>query len=74
MEVPLQDPDDLPRAGRFLLDHGIYATLAFYPGVPRHQVGFRLQLTAANTDHEVTQLLTVLDQLADTIPLRPRHP
>jgi len=49
IEVPLQDPDDLPRAGRFLLDHGIYATLAFYPGVPRHQVGFRLQLTAANT-------------------------
>jgi len=29
LEVPLQDPDDLPRAGRFLLDHGIYATLAF---------------------------------------------
>jgi len=74
IEVPLQDPDDLPRAGRFLLDHGIYATLAFYPGVPRHQVGFRLQLTAANTDHEVTELLAVLDQLADAIPLRPRHP
>jgi len=32
IEVPLADPDDLPRAGRFLLDHGIYATLAFYPG------------------------------------------
>jgi len=74
IEVPLQDPDDLPRAGRFLLDHGIYATLAFYPGVPRHQVGFRLQLTAANTDQQVTQLLAALDQLADTIPLRPRHP
>jgi len=74
VEVPLADPDDLPRAGRFLLDHGIYATLAFYPGVPRHQVGFRLQLTAANTDTEVTQLLAVLDQLADTTPLRPRHP
>src|SRR6266508_3851482 len=74
VEVPLADPDDLPRAGRFLLDHGIYATLAFYPGVPRQEVGFRLQLTAANTDTEVTQLLAVLDLLADTIPLRPRHP
>jgi len=74
IEVPLQDPDDLPRAGRFLLDHGIYATLAFYPGVPRHQVGFRLQLTAATTDTEVTQLLAVLDQLADTVPLRSRRP
>jgi 8-amino-7-oxononanoate synthase len=74
IEVPLADPEDLPRAGRFLLDHGIYATLAFYPGVPRQEVGFRLQLTAANTDAEVTQVLAVLDQLADTISLRPRHP
>jgi 8-amino-7-oxononanoate synthase len=74
IEVPLADPEDLPRAGRFLLDHGIYATLAFYPGVPRDEVGFRLQVTAANTDEEVTELLAVLDLLADTIPLRPRHP
>jgi 7-keto-8-aminopelargonate synthetase-like enzyme len=74
IEVPLADPEDLPRAGRFLLDHGVYATLAFYPGVPRQQVGFRLQLTAAHTDAEVTELLAVLDLLADTIPLRPRHP
>jgi 8-amino-7-oxononanoate synthase len=74
VEVPLADPEDLPRAGRFLLDHGIYATLAFYPGVPRQEVGFRQQHTAANTDEEITELLAVLDQLADTIPLRPRHP
>jgi 7-keto-8-aminopelargonate synthetase-like enzyme len=74
IEVPLADPQDLPRAGRFLLDHGIYATLAFYPGVPRQEVGFRLQLTAATTDQQVTELLAVLDRLADTIPLRPRHP
>jgi hypothetical protein len=42
--------------------------------VPRDEVGFRLQVTAANTDEEVTELLAVLDLLADTIPLRPRHP
>jgi len=53
IEVPLQDPDDLPRAGRFLLDHGIYATLAFYPGVlPRRApAGGRLPPTAHRRQH-----------------------
>ena len=45
-------------------------TLAFYPGVPREEVGFRIQVTAANTDDEVTELLAALDQLADVVPLR----
>jgi 8-amino-7-oxononanoate synthase len=57
VEVPLADPDDLDLAGRFLFDHGMYVTLAFYPGVPRDEVGFRLQVTAANTDDEVDELL-----------------
>jgi 8-amino-7-oxononanoate synthase len=70
VQVPLANPDDLELAGRFLFDHGIYVTLAFYPGVPRDEVGFRLQITAANTDEEVDQLLDVLDQLAATFPLR----
>jgi 8-amino-7-oxononanoate synthase len=69
VEVPLADPDDLARAGRFLLDRGIYVTLAFYPGVPREEVGFRLQLTAANTAEEVDELLAALDRLADVVPL-----
>ena len=43
VEVPLEDADDLDLAGRFLFDHGIYVTLAFYPGVPRDEVGFGLQ-------------------------------
>jgi 8-amino-7-oxononanoate synthase len=71
VEVPLADPDDLAKAGRFLLDQGIYVTLAFYPGVPREEVGFRIQVTAANTDDEVTELLVALDRLADVVPLRP---
>jgi 7-keto-8-aminopelargonate synthetase-like enzyme len=71
VEVPLADPGDLARAGRMLLDQGIYVTLAFYPGVPREEVGFRIQVTAANTDDEVGELLTALDRLADVIPLRP---
>jgi 8-amino-7-oxononanoate synthase len=70
IEVPLADPDDLARAGRYLLEHGIYVTLAFYPGVPREEVGFRIQVTAANTDDEVTELLAALDGLADAVPLR----
>ena len=70
VEVPLADPDDLARAGRFLLERGIYVTLAFYPGVPREEVGFRIQVTVANTDDDVTQLLAALDRLADVVPLR----
>jgi 8-amino-7-oxononanoate synthase len=70
--VPLADPGDLDAAGAFLFDQGIYATLAFYPGVPREEVGFRLQLTAANTDAQVGELLAVLDELARRFPLKVR--
>jgi 8-amino-7-oxononanoate synthase len=70
VEVPLADAGDLARAGRFLVERGIYVTLAFYPGVPREEVGFRIQLTAANTDEEVSELLAALDRLADVVPLR----
>src|SRR5215211_4738897 len=72
VEVPLAD--DLDRVGALLCERGIYATLAFYPGVPRHEVGFRLQLTATNTADQVDDLLTVLDELADRGLLRPRFP
>jgi 8-amino-7-oxononanoate synthase len=70
IEVPLADADELDRVGALLFERGIYATLAFYPGVPRHEVGFRLQLTAANTAEQVDELLVVLDELADRGLLR----
>ena len=70
IEVPLADADDLDLVGATLFERGIYATLAFYPGVPRHEVGFRLQLTAANTNDQVDALLVVLDELADRDVLR----
>jgi 8-amino-7-oxononanoate synthase len=70
MEVPLADPDDLDAVGRFLFDHGLYVTLAFYPGVPRQEVGFRIQVTAANTDEQVDHLLVVLAPLADRFSFR----
>jgi 8-amino-7-oxononanoate synthase len=72
IEVPLADADDLDLVGAMLFERGIYATLAFYPGVPRHEVGFRLQLTAANTNDQVNTLLVVLDELADREVLRTR--
>ena len=38
-------------------------TLAAYPLVPKDEVGFRVQLTAANTDAEVDTLLSALEEL-----------
>ena len=71
IEVPLAKPDDIDALGRFLFAHGVYATLAAYPLVPRREVGFRLQVTAANTDAEVDQLIEVLGKLANAFELQP---
>ena len=49
--------------GRFLFERGVYVTLAAYPLVPKDEVGFRVQLTAANTDAEVDTLLSALEEL-----------
>ena len=43
--------------GRYLFDRGIYVTMAAYPLVPKHEVGFRVQITAANSDEEVELLV-----------------
>jgi 8-amino-7-oxononanoate synthase len=61
--VPFADPEDLDRVGHALLDRGIYTTLAPYPGVPRSEVGFRIQVTAANTDEEIDSLLLTIDHV-----------
>jgi 8-amino-7-oxononanoate synthase len=60
--------------GALLFERGVYATLAFYPGVPRQEVGFRLQVTAANTGDQIDELLVVLDELADREVMRPAFP
>jgi 8-amino-7-oxononanoate synthase len=72
IEVPMADPDDLGKVGAIMYERGIYVTLAFYPGVPREQVGFRLQMTAANTDDEVSELVEVVAELAGSGLLRLR--
>ena len=71
-------PSRSATSGRFLFENGIYVTLAAYPLVPRSEVGFRVQLTAANTDAEIDQLIDVLGKLANAFDLqparsRPRH-
>jgi len=38
--------------------------------VPKVEVGFRAQLTAANTDEEVTMLIDAIDELAERGDLR----
>lgn len=64
IELPIADPEDIDAVGRFLFSRGIYVTLAAYPLVPKAQVGFRVQVTAANADDEIEQLNEVLGELA----------
>ncbi|MCX4986398.1 aminotransferase class I/II-fold pyridoxal phosphate-dependent enzyme [Streptomyces sp. NBC_00572] len=71
IEIPLGKSDDLDAVAAFLWEHGIYVTLASYPLVPRDRVGFRVQVTAANTDEEIEELCAVLTALAERFPLQP---
>ena len=65
VEIPLRNGEDLPQVARTLLDRGIYVTLAPYPGVPRDQVGFRIQMTAAHTEEQIDDLLDAITWLAE---------
>jgi 8-amino-7-oxononanoate synthase len=69
-ELPLAAGEDIDEVGKLLWERGIYVTLAAYPLVPRDQVGFRAQVTAANTDAELDQLNAVITELADAGKLR----
>jgi 8-amino-7-oxononanoate synthase len=71
IEVPLGRAEQIGDVGRFLFENGIYVTLAAYPLVPRSEVGFRVQLTTANSDAEVDQLIEVLGRLANAFDLQP---
>jgi 8-amino-7-oxononanoate synthase len=73
IELPLADPDQIDEVGRYLFARGVYVTLAAYPLVPRAEVGFRVQLTAANTDEEVGHLIDVLGEVAERSWLQPRQ-
>ncbi|HEY6834989.1 MAG TPA: pyridoxal phosphate-dependent aminotransferase family protein [Gaiellaceae bacterium] len=71
IEVPLARHEDVGAVGRFLFENGIYVTLAAYPLVPRAEVGFRIQVTAANTHAEIERLVDVLGRLANRFDLQP---
>ncbi|MEU8527329.1 MULTISPECIES: aminotransferase class I/II-fold pyridoxal phosphate-dependent enzyme [Streptomyces] len=70
IELPLRDGESLEEVAALLWARGIYVTLAAYPLVPRGQVGFRVQVTARNTDEEVDQLNSALTELAGNESLR----
>src|SRR5579871_983199 len=70
IELPLDDPDSVDEIGDLLFERGIYATMAVYPLVPRDEVGFRLQLTAANTDEQIDHLIVVLGEVAERFKLQ----
>jgi 8-amino-7-oxononanoate synthase len=65
VEIPLRDHERIDAVGRFLFERGVYVTLAAYPLVPKPEVGFRAQLTAANTDAEVDALIAAVADLAE---------
>jgi len=70
IELPLACGDEIDAVGEFLFEQGIYVTLAAYPLVPRNQVGFRMQITAANGDDEIEQLCDVLRELCERFELQ----
>ena len=71
VEIPLRDFNRIDAVGQMLFDRGVYVTLAAYPLVPKDEVGFRVQLTAANTDEEVDLLISALEELAQRGELQP---
>jgi 8-amino-7-oxononanoate synthase len=73
IEVPLARHEEIDAVGRFLFENGIYVTLAAYPLVPRNEVGFRVQVTAANTEEQIEQLVDVLERLTARFDLQPAH-
>jgi 8-amino-7-oxononanoate synthase len=70
IEIPLCRAEDIDAVGEFLFDRGIYVTLAAYPLVARREVGFRIQVTAANSDEEIEQLCDVITVLSGRFELK----
>jgi 8-amino-7-oxononanoate synthase len=70
VEIALSDPDDIDAVGDLLFDRGIYVTMAAYPLVPRDEVGFRIQTTAANTPAQIDHLCDVLGEVAERFQLQ----
>jgi 8-amino-7-oxononanoate synthase len=70
IEIALTNPDEIDAVGDLLFDRGVYATMAAYPLVPRNEVGFRIQTTAANTQRQIDHLCDVLGEVAERFRLQ----
>lgn len=69
IEIPLRDPDHAAELGDFLYARGVLAGVVPFPIVPREKVGMRVQVTAANTEAEIDDLLAVLADAHARYPL-----
>ena len=65
IEVPLRDHTRIAAVGDFLYRRGVYVTLAAFPLVPKNEVGFRFQVTAANTHEEIDAAIAGIETLAE---------
>jgi 8-amino-7-oxononanoate synthase len=74
VEIPVRDHRRIAAVGQMLWDRGVYVTLAAFPLVPKAEVGFRVQLTAANTDAEVDTLIAAIEELAEAGELTSSDP
>lgn len=74
VEVPVADGVAIDVVAKALWARGIYVTIAAYPLVPRHEAGFRVQVTAANTDEEIDELNVMLSELLPLLRTRPAEP
>ena len=70
IEIPLADHEDIDAVGQYLFDGGIYLTMAAYPLVPKDEVGFRIQITAANDDEQIERLCEVLGKINERFELQ----
>lgn len=70
IEIPLARHEDIDPVGRYLFERGIYVTMAAYPLVPKDEVGFRVQITAANGDDEIDLLCAVLGEMSERFELQ----
>jgi 8-amino-7-oxononanoate synthase len=73
IEIPLAHHDDIDVVGRYLFDRGVYVTMAAYPLVPKDEVGFRIQITAANPDDQIELLCEVLGEISERFELQHEH-
>jgi 8-amino-7-oxononanoate synthase len=73
VEVLLADPEHAEQVGIRLFERGVFVTMAIYPSVPRDATGFRVQVTAANTEAQLIHLTRVLEEIDDEFGLKPNY-